>query len=29
MPHGITADSQGVIYVAEGDGERPQKFVLR
>ena len=29
MPHGITADAQGVIYVAEGDGERPQKFVAR
>jgi hypothetical protein len=27
MPHGICADSRGVIYVAEGDGERVQKFV--
>jgi DNA-binding beta-propeller fold protein YncE len=27
LPHGICADSQGAIYVAEGDGKRPQKFV--
>jgi len=29
MPHGICADSRGVIYVTEGDGERVQKFVAR
>lgn len=27
MPHGICADSQGTVYVAEGDGKRVQKFV--
>jgi DNA-binding beta-propeller fold protein YncE len=27
MPHGICADSRGVVYVAEGDGKRLQKFV--
>jgi DNA-binding beta-propeller fold protein YncE len=27
MPHGICADSQGAVYVAEGDGKRPQKFI--
>jgi DNA-binding beta-propeller fold protein YncE len=27
MPHGICADSRGVIYVAEGGGKRVQKFV--
>lgn len=26
MPHGICADSQGAIYVAEGEGGRPQKL---
>jgi DNA-binding beta-propeller fold protein YncE len=29
MPHGICADSQGTIYVTEGDGKRVQKFVAR
>jgi DNA-binding beta-propeller fold protein YncE len=29
MAHGICADSRGVIYVTEGDGERVQKFVAR
>jgi DNA-binding beta-propeller fold protein YncE len=29
MPHGICADSQGAIYVTEGDGKRLQKFVAR
>jgi DNA-binding beta-propeller fold protein YncE len=29
MAHGICADSQGVIYVTEGDGERVQKFVAK
>jgi hypothetical protein len=29
MPHGICADSQGAIYVTEGDGQRLQKFVAR
>ncbi len=29
LPHGITADSRGVLYVTEGDGERVQKFVAR
>lgn len=27
MPHGICADAQGAVYVAEGDGKRVQKFV--
>jgi DNA-binding beta-propeller fold protein YncE len=29
MAHGICADSRGVIYVTEGDGERVQKFVVK
>jgi DNA-binding beta-propeller fold protein YncE len=29
MAHGICADSRGVIYVTEGDGERVQKFVAK
>ena len=29
MPHGICADSRGVVYVTEGDGKRVQKFVVR
>lgn len=29
MPHGICADSQGIIYVAEGDGKRVQKLVRK
>jgi sugar lactone lactonase YvrE len=29
MAHGICADSRGVLYVTEGNGERVQKFVQR
>jgi DNA-binding beta-propeller fold protein YncE len=29
MPHALCADSQGAIYVTEGDGKRLQKFVAR
>jgi DNA-binding beta-propeller fold protein YncE len=29
LPHGICADSRGVVYVTEADGERVQKFVPR